>query len=406
MKKIVILGGGFGGIYTLKYLHKLFHKNGDIKLILINDKNYFLFTPLLHEVATGSISLDNAIEPIREIIRCCDFEFIHSKVLSIDLEKKLIKTNVNELNYDYLVIALGSSSNFYNIKGAEKYTFTLKSIDDAIKLKNHIIHLFERSNLECGDISENLTFVVSGGGATGVELSADLASYFYKTFSKFYSKNLIQNIKIILIQREKELLPQFGFKLRQKAYEILKKLGIEIILEKSIEEVGENFIKLSDGQIIKTKTVIWTSGVKPNLIDIKGNILYGLKNRIIVNEFLQVENYKEVFALGDIAVFKESNLPELAQAATKEAEVVASNIYNLIKNKPLKKFIFKSSGYLLSLGRFNAIGEFKNIFISGFWVWILWKGVYLSKMISTRDKIKTLIDWIVNLFLERDITEI
>ena len=406
MKKIVILGGGFGGIYTLKYLHKLFHKKDDIKLVLINDKNYFLFTPLLHEVATGSISLDNAIEPIREIIRYCDFEFIHSKVLSIDLEKKLIKTNINELTYDYLVIALGSSSNFYNIKGAEKYTFTLKSIDDAIKLKNHIIHLFERSNLGCGDISENLTFVVSGGGATGVELCGDLASYFYKTFSKFYSKSLIQNIKIILIQREKELLPQFGFKLRHKAYEILKKLGIEIILEKSIEEVGEDFVKLSDGQIIKTKTVIWTSGVKPNLVDIKGNILYGFKNRIIVNEFLQVENYKEVFALGDIAVFKESNLPELAQAATKEAEVVALNIYNLIKNKPLKKFIFKSSGYLLSLGRFNAIGEVKNIFISGFFVWILWKGVYLSKMISTRDKIKTLIDWIVNLFLERDITEI
>jgi NADH dehydrogenase len=305
--KIVILGGGFGGVYTLKYLHKFFHTHGltristrinaDLKLVLVNKKNYFLFTPLLHEFATGSVSLENLVEPIREIIRCCNYEFIHGEIRKIDLERKIVYVDTQTLqtsrglggknknadfaqkekndisaesafhsaksaiiSYDYLVIALGSKTNFYNISGAEENSFTLKSLDEAIRLRNHFIHMFEKYTDERGlqhgltridivdadkcvsnttqmngdnNISNNpresayennirvdprgnqrlsaeLTFVIIGGGATGVELAAEMSDYFYKTFSKFYPKEIISKVKIILIEKGNELIPQFS----------------------------------------------------------------------------------------------------------------------------------------------------------------------------------------------------
>jgi NADH dehydrogenase len=418
--KIVILGGGFGGVYTLKYLHKFFHKhtlyqskaryragiNEDVKLVLVNKKNYFLFTPLLHEFATGSVSLENLVEPIREIIRCCDYEFIHGEVKRIDLENKIVEVNESKLDYDYLVIALGSKTNFYNIPGAEENSFTLKSLDDAIRLRNHFIHMFE---IASKDKDEGLlTFVIVGGGATGVELAGEMSDYFYKTFSKFYPKEIISKVKIILIEKGNELIPQFSSKLRKIALEVLKKKNVEVILGKGVKEVGKDFIKLDDETIIKTKTVIWTAGVEPNLPDIVGNIEKDNKGRLIVNEYLQVKNYDNVFALGDVCCFIQNQrpLPQLAQVAVRQAKAVAKNIFNLIKNKPLEKFVYKHQGDLISLGRFFAIGEIKNFTFSGFFAWILWRGVYLSKMISNKDKIKILIDWLLDLFYPRDITEI
>jgi NADH dehydrogenase len=466
--KIVILGGGFGGVYTLKYLHKFFHTHGltristrinaDLKLVLVNKKNYFLFTPLLHEFATGSVSLENLVEPIREIIRCCDYEFIHGEVKRIDLEKKIVELNENKIDYDYLVIALGSKTNFYNIPGAEENSFTLKSLDEAIRLRNHFIHMFEKYADERGlqhgltridivyadkcvsnttqmngdnNISNNpresayennirvdprgnqrlsaeLTFVIIGGGATGVELAAEMSDYFYKTFSKFYPKEIISKVKIILIEKGNELIPQFSPKLRKIALEVLRKKNVEIILGKGVKKVGKDFIKLDDETIIKTKTVIWTAGVEPNLPEIIGNVEKDSKGRLIVNEYLQVKNYDNVFSIGDVCCFIQNQkpLPQLAQVAVRQAKTVAKNIFNLIQNKPLEKFVYKHQGDLISLGRFFAIGEIKNFTFSGFFTWILWRVVYLSKLISNKDKVKTFTDWLLDFFYPRDITEI
>jgi NADH dehydrogenase len=458
--KIVILGGGFGGVYTLKYLHKFFHTRGltristrinaDVKLVLVNKKNYFLFTPLLHEFATGSVSLENLVEPIREIIRCCDYEFIHGEVKRIDLEKKIIELNENKLDYNYLVIALGSKTNFYDIPGAEENSFTLKSLDDAIRLRNHFIHMFEKyandiypnnlpnklpessdrifgqnsgntfgphsgnKNIFCSNLGNNphssaeLTFVIVGGGATGVELAAEMSDYFYKTFSKFYPKEIISKVKIILIERGNELIQQFSPKLRKIALEVLRKKNIEVILGKGVKEVGKDFIKLDDETIIKTKTVIWTAGVEPNLPEIIGNVEKDSKGRLVVNEYLQVKNYDNVFALGDVCSFIQSQkpLPQLAQVAVRQAKCASKNIFNLIQNKPLEKFVYRHQGDLISLGKFFAVGEIKNFTFSGFFAWILWRGVYLSKLISNKEKIKTFIDWLLDFFYPRDITEI
>ncbi|GIW66975.1 MAG: pyridine nucleotide-disulfide oxidoreductase [Candidatus Parcubacteria bacterium] len=517
--KIVILGGGFGGIYTLKYLHKFFHgytrtnanstqtdankvntrtnanpeprrvqdhepssalvhgltrtdannnetrlhtprqgtRQNKVKLVLVNKKNYFIFTPLLHEVATGGVSLDNALEPVREIIKCCDFDFVHGKVEKIDLENRVVYVNTDKENYkidyDYLVIALGSKTNYYGITEAKEYSYPLKTIDDAIRLKNHFVHMFELASLYPEKAKSYLTFVIVGGGATGVEIAGEMSDLFYKSFSKLYPPALISQVKIILIERGKELIPQFSPKLRQKALARLKKLKVDVILEKGVIEVGENFIKLDDGSIIETKTVIWTAGVEPNLPEIVGNVEKDNKERLILNEYLQVKKkvnaeltertqnlqnntqkgaeltrnsqknsessdssasvqhssaYENVFAIGDICCFiqNEKPLPQLAQVAVRQAKTIAVNIKNSIENKPLEKFVYKHTGDLISVGKFYALGEIKGIEFSGLIIWFIWKGVYLSKMISFRDQVKTFIDWILNLFLPRDITEL
>jgi len=408
MKKIVILGGGFGGVYALKYLHKFFHNRKDIKIILVNKKNYFLFTPLLAEAATGSISLDNAIEPIREIIKCCDWDFIHGEVKKIDLENKIVFVDNFTLDYDYLVIALGSKTNYYEIPGAEKYSFSLKSADEAIRLKSQFVHCFEKAGLNPKLANKFLNFVIVGGGATGVELAGEMSDLLYKTFGKLYSKEIVSKVKIILIEKGKELIPQFSSKLRVKAFNVLKKKGVEVLLEKGVVEVGEDFIKLDDGTVIETKTVIWTAGVMPNLPEIFGNIEKDNKGRLVLSEYLQVKNYENVFSIGDISSFIQDQkpLPQLAQVATRQAKVVALNIKNLIENKKLEKFVYKHTGDLISIGRFYAVGEIKGISFSGIFAWFLWRGVYLSKMVSFRDQVKTLIDWLLNLFLPRDITEL
>lgn len=400
MIKIVILGGGFGGIYTLKYLHKFFHNKKEIKLVLVGKKNYFLFTPLLHEVATGGVSLENVIEPIRKIIKCCDYDFIYDEVQKIDLDNKKVFTTQKEINFDYLVIALGSSTNFYNIPGAEENSFTLKSLDDAIKLRNHFIRSFEKN--------DNLTFVIVGGGATGVELACEMSEYFYSTFSKIFPKEIIQKVRIILIEKGQELLPQFSFKSRKISLEVLKKKKIEILLNKGVIEVGKDFVKLDDGSEIKTKTVIWTAGVKPNLPEIIGNIEKDKSGRLVLSEYLQVKNYENIFALGDICRFtqNEKPLPQLAQVATRQAKIVSKNIKNLIENKPLQKFIYYHQGDLISLGRFFATGEIKGFVFSGKLAWFLWKGVHLFKMISRPNQIRTFIDWLIDFFYSRNISEI
>ncbi|MGC8776025.1 MAG: NAD(P)/FAD-dependent oxidoreductase, partial [Minisyncoccia bacterium] len=205
-----------------------------------------------------------------------------------------------------------------------------------------------------------------------------------------------------------ELIHQFHPNLRKKALNYLLKNNIKIIFKSSAKEISKNFILLDNNQKINTSTVIWTAGVKPNLPKILGDVFYE-KERIIVNKFLQIKNYFNVFAIGDCAYILDKNnilAPQLAQSAVLEARNVALNIKNLIKNKSLKEFEFKPSGYLVSLGKLYAIGQIYNFTISGFWVWILWRMVYLFKMISWRNKIKTFVDWLIDLFLLRNSAEI
>jgi len=408
--KILIIGNGFGGVYTLKNLHKFLKKGGNINLSMIGDKNYFLFTPLLHEVATGGINPINIIESIRKILGGYLSDFYLGKAEQINLKEKTVLINETLVPYDYLVIAPGSQTNFFDTPGAEKYTFTLKSIDDAIKIKNHCIMQMEKAS-HIKDSSERknmLRFVVVGGGPTGVELVAEMEELVRETFSHYYHEEIVKDVSIVLVQRGPELVPQFGVKIRNKSLKVLEGKGITVMLNSAVKEIGPSYVVVNDDTKITTQTVIWVAGIKPAILKFTEKVEQSPDGKLIVNEYLQLKNHKEVFAIGDIASFKDSAnntfLPALGQVAEKEARTVAKNINLLINGKALEKFSYHSSGNLMSLGRWMAVGEISSFSFSGHVAWWFWRTVYLSKLISFRKKVRVAIDWTINVFSPRDIS--
>ncbi|MDR3519845.1 MAG: NAD(P)/FAD-dependent oxidoreductase [Candidatus Pacebacteria bacterium] len=408
--KILIIGNGFGGVYALKNLHKILAGDENIELSMIGEKNYFLFTPLLHEVATGGINGANIIEPIRKVLGGSLRDFYLGKAEQINLKDKNVVVGEAIVSYDYLVIAPGAETNFFNTLGADKYAFTLKSIDDAVKIKNHCITQMERAShvLNTEERKKMLKFVIIGGGPTGVELVAEMEELVRETFSHYYRKEVVKDVSIVLIQRGPELVPQFGTKIRTKSLSVLQKKGVNVLLNTAVKEVGVSYVVVDENKKIDTETVIWVGGIKPASLNFTEKINKSPDGRIIVNEYLQLDNYKEVFAIGDIALFKDktSALPALAQVAEKQSKTVAKNIKNLMDETALEKFSYHSSGNLMSLGQWMAVGEIAGFSFSGHLAWWFWRTVYLSKLISFRKKVRVAVDWTMNIFSPRDISKI
>ena len=409
-KKIVIVGGGFGGIYTIKNLHKIFHNKNEISITLINKNNYFLFTPLLHEIATGNINPENVIEPIRKVLGCCVDSLVSGRVIKVDNINKFVITTEGQVPFDYLVLAHGAETNFYNIKGAKENSFTLKSLSDAIKIKNRCIDLIEEaSKIKDREERKNkLRFVVVGGGPTGVELVSEMQEFLKNTFSKYYPKDLIEDISIILVHNGGEVLPQFTRILREKSLKILNKKGIKVLLNTKATEVFDDKIQFENGEYLQSQNIIWVAGIKPSSIDFEKDAIKDEAGRLVVNKFLELVDYPNIFCLGDSACFRqgENALPALAQVAVKQAKVVAYNIKQKINNKEPRAFVYKSSGALLSLGKWNAIGEVMSFVLEGKFAWWAWRTVYLSKMISWQKKIRVVVDWTINTFSARDISKL
>ena len=408
--RIVILGAGFGGVYTLKHLHAHLHKKKNIEITIVNPTNYFLFTPLLHEVATGSLWPENIIEPLRKLFDCCSVNFIHGNVFSVSTKHKKVKTSKGEIQYDYLVIALGSQTNFYNVSGAQEHSFVLKTLSDAVELKNHFIHTFERaSHVEDSEEKNTLLhFVIVGGGPTGVELAAEMSEFFYDTFAEFYPKSLMKHVQISLLHRQNSLLNHLPPSLQEKSFEVLKRKKINVHFGIEVKEIGKDYLVTSDGKKSFAHTIIWTAGVAPQSMDFDENIVRDLRERIVVNKYLQIPTHKDIFVLGDMASSQNEAgqvLPMLAQVATDEGKIVSENIINEIDRKPLKPLQYKHTGDLVSLGAWAAVGEIGRFKLWGHFTWWLWRMVYLSKLISFTKKLTVAIDWTIDLFLPRDISE-
>jgi NADH dehydrogenase len=420
--EIVIVGNGFGGTYTLKKLQKLFpankHKGQKVRLSLVGSSNYFLFTPLLHEVATGSINPENIIEPIRKVFKNCLDEFHLGKVTKVNTKEKTVEITheengekgIKHIPYDYLVLAPGAETNFFNTKGAAEYSMTLKTLEDAIHVKNRIIEQIEKaSHIESDEIRQKmLNFVVVGGGPTGVELAAEMIELIKDGLKYYYSKNLVGKSRVILLQKAPELLPQFAPRIRQKSLQVLKKKGIEVMLDTGAKEITAEKIMLDNGETIETENVVWVGGIKPASIEFDSLVTKLPDGKILVRDTLQAESNGDIFALGDIAAFKSGNsyLPALAQVAVKEANAVGNNIKLLISGKEPVPFTYKSTGSMVSLGQWMAIGEICSFTIWGRFTWWIWRTVYLSKMISWQKKVKIAIDWTMDIFSPRDISKL
>ncbi len=408
--RILIIGNGFGGVYALKNLSKV-AKNTGMELSMVGEKNYFLFTPLLHEVATGGLNPSNIIEPLREVLGGSLSNFYLGKAEEINLEEKIVKVNGLSISYDYLILAPGATTNFYGIPGAEQHALPLKNIEDAVRIKNRCIAQIEQAVQEKNiqKIKSMLHFTVVGGGPTGVELAAEMEELISESFSSYYPKDVLRHASITLIQRTSELVSQFHPKIRAKSLAVLRKKGIEVLLDTTVQKVGPSYLVVNQGSKIESETVIWVAGIKPSDVRFTQPIERAKDGRIIVNEYLQISGHENAFVLGDAAAFldkDEKYVPALAQAAQKESESIARNIIRKERGLPLIPFRYKSSGYLISLGQWMAAGEIGGLILSGPFMWWLWRTIYLAKFISWRKKIRIAIDWTINIFSPRDISEL
>ncbi len=409
--KVVIIGGGFGGMYTALHLSKLFKNNADITII--NKSNYFIFTPLLHEVATGALTPHSVTVSLHEIFRGTKVVCVEDTVKVVDRLNKIVKTTSKVFNYDYLVISSGAETNYFSIPGAKENSLALKNIADAVSLRNHIISTFKSA--DDANNKELLTFAIVGAGATGVELAAELIEYLNHIFTSYYSNSNFskEDLKVLLITNTPDVLSQFPVGMRVVALEELKRKKIEVVLNTTVSRVEPHIIYTSEGKVINANTIIWVAGVKPSLSEIVG-VEIGLRGRMEVNEFLQSKTSSEIFGLGDAA----GTYPMLAQIAAQQARTVAKNIYlsstyksnnnggDIKSDIKLEVFDTKIKGLLISLGQWSAIGHFGSTTLRGPFMWWIWRTVYLFNFHPWRKRFEIAVEWTINIFYPREITHL
>ncbi len=330
--------------------------------------------------------------------------------------------NSKSLCYDYLVIAVGSETRFFGMLDVQQNAFTIKTLNDAIRLRNHIIYLLEQAdqlspdsnydnNIFIQSQKEILTFVIVGGGFAGVETAGELNDFIRDSVNDYYHNIDKRNIKIVIVQSGNRLLPEMSEELGQFALENLRKSGMEIILNSRVTGATEHSVKLKDGNIIPTNTMIWSGGVGPSSLVSNLSCKHdGKSGRIIVNEYLEVPEYKGVFALGDCAFMIDPNTgnpyPPTAQHAVREGSTVAKNIIAEIEEKSDKKEVFdyKTRGMMASIGKRTGVGNLVGIQVQGFLAWWIWRNYYLANLPTLHKKIRVLVDWIIDIFFRRDVT--
>jgi NADH dehydrogenase len=412
IKRIVVVGGGFGGVYAAKQLEKIFKQNAQVEIVLISEKNYLLFSPMLPEVPASSIEAKHIVSPIRTFFRKVKFQ--NSSVEAIDLERRQIKTSHCSkcgsifLKYDYLVLAAGSVTNYFGLPGVAENALPMKKLEDAMALRNHVIDLLEHADMETApEIRRKmLTFVVAGGGFAGAETAAELQDFLTST-PRFYPNILPEECRVVLVHAGERLLPEISTPLADYALAQLQKNKIEVLLKTRVDSAGSDVVVLDSSKKIQSKTLIWTSGTTPNPILATLPCLKNKRGQIVVNEYLEVPDFPGVYALGDAAEIPDpytgKYYPPTAQHAVREAKRAAKNIAADIGNGTKKPFRFKPLGMLAALGHHSAVAEVFGIRFSGFFAWWLWRTIYLLKLPNLLSKLRVAIDWTLDLFFPRDI---
>ena len=426
-KKIVILGSGFAAVECAKKLENEFGNDPEIELVMIGEDNFLLFTPMLPQVASGMIETRHIVFPIRTI--CKKTKFYEGRIKNVDPYGKLVtlwgtgdKRSIS-IHYDFLVVALGSETNFFGMADVEKNAYTMKTLNDAVMLRNRVIDMLEQAENETNPILRKsfLNFVVVGGGFAGIETAGELMDLLLDA-RKYYPTIQKEDLKVIVLEAMGEILPGFNKKLANFAKEKLVERGIDIKLKKavtsfdgnevtikSLDETPKDSIDQSKIDSIITKTLIWTAGVTP-VNTIKRSMFKTEKGKLIVNDFLEVTNFPGVFAIGDCALFidpiSKRPFPPTAQIAEAQAKIAAKNLISLIQSSQKEKFVYHSKGQMAIIGKRSGIATFLGVNISGFLAWLIWRNVYLSKIPTFDKKIRVLLDWIIDLFFDRDISRL
>ena len=415
MKKtsIVIAGGGFAGLSAAMYLDKTLARRAEAEVTMISRENFILFTPMLHEVASGDLYPGDIVNPVRRILR--HVKFVQADVEAIDLSARRIRcvggiTRLDlEFEFDHLLLTLGSETNFFDLPGVSDWAVTMKSLSDAALLRNRVLALLEEANLQSDSAARrrSLTFVTAGGGFAGAETTGAINDFVRETV-RYYPNLNEELIRIVVIHPGDFLLPELGQELGDYAERKLRERKVDVIKGVRVASYDGSLVTLTDGNTIPASTLIWTAGVKPSPV-IAPLPCEKERGRLLVSQYLAVTGVPGLWAAGDCAavpVFDTDEFhPPTAQHGLRQGLVAAKNIAAVVLDRPLKPFIFTTLGQLATIGRRKGVAMVFGIKFSGFVAWVFWRTVYLMKLPRLPKKLRVMVGWTLDLFFARDIEQ-
>jgi NADH dehydrogenase len=366
---------------------------------LVDKNNYHLFQPLLYQVASAGLSPDEIARPVRAIIENegnADFHF--GEVTSIDFTAKQVQTALGAVPYDYLVLAVGSDNNFFGMQDVAENSLTLKSIPDALSIRNQLLRQFELASLETDPAIRRrlLTFVIVGGGPTGIESAGALSELFLNVLKKDYPRLDFSEVRIILLEASDRLLSMMPVEQGEYAGKILRKHNVDVRCGAVVSDYDGETVTLKNGETIETGALIWAAGVRANPMLDRLGLKQDRSGRVIVNSTLQVPDHPEIFVIGDAASFPGPDgkpLPMVAPVAIQQAKIVVDNIMKLVQGQPLNAFEYHDPGILATIGRHHAVAYISGIKFRGYLAWLVWLVVHIMQLIGFRNRVVVLVDW-------------
>lgn len=410
-KRILILGGGFAGLTVAMELEKKLAQDPSVEITLVNRENFFLFTPMLHEVATSDLDLTTIVNPARKMLRRVRFLVGEVEQVNIDHHTVIVSHGFDHhhhtLAFDYLVLGLGSVTNLYGIPGLREYALTMKTLGDAMRLRNHLIANLEEADSDCCNVRPLLTFVVAGGGFAGVETVAGINDFLRGTL-RSYASLTEDMLRIVLVHAGPVILPELDNKLGAYAQRKLAGRNVEVQVNTRVEEFSGRTVRLSDGSSIETNTLVWASGNSPNPL-LQTLPCVKEHGRLLVTESLELQTRPGVWALGDCSAVPDRRKggfhPPTAQHALRQGKIVAHNVIASIRGSQQKRFDFSTIAQLAAIGRRTGVANILGFNFSGFFAWWLWRTIYLSKLPRFEKKLRVAFDWTLDLIFSKDFVQ-
>lgn len=397
-KRIVIIGAGFAGLRLARKLYK-----HDFQIVLIDRNNYHQFQPLFYQVATSGLEPSSISFPLRKAFQKVKNVFIRiTEVNNIISENKIIETGLGSILYDYLILATGATTNFFGMAGFENNGIPMKSVSEALYLRNTLLENFEKAVTlhDASEVRKLLNVVVVGGGPTGVEVCGALAEMKKFVLPKDYPELDFSHMSITLVEANSHLLHGMSKESGQKAFNYLQELNVEVKLEHKVLNYNGEEVELEDKENFKTKTLIWAAGVKGQMPKGINPDFLVRGNRLIVNEFSQVSVEANIFAIGDIAYMETKAYPkghpQVAQVALQQATNLAKNLLNIQNNTELTPFKYRDKGSMATIGRNRAVVDLPHFRFGGFPAWIVWMFVHLMSIVGVKNRLVIFVNWLWN----------
>ncbi len=392
---VVVVGAGFGGLRAARALRR-----APVEVVLVDRHNYHLFQPLLYQVATAGLEPEQIARPVRAILRRqrnADFRLV--EVTGLDLGRRELATDAGPLRYDYLVLAVGGETNFFGLDAVRRHGFALKDLPDALGIRHHVLRSFEQAVLESDADRRRalLTFVVVGGGPTGVEMAGALSELIRLVLARDYPRLNIKDVRILLLEGADRLLGGFPPRLSEAAARTLWRKMVEVRHGAAVADYDGAAVRLRGGEVIPAHTLIWAAGAAAVSLTSRLGLPIGKQGRIAVEPTLQVRGHPEVFVIGDVAYLEHDGqpLPMMAPVAIQQAVTAAGNIARLVRGgaEALRAFRYRNPGTLATIGRNAAVAHIRGIAFTGFPAWVVWLVVHLIQIIGFRNKLFVLLNW-------------